>query len=83
VHPAVLAEAPAAGAHPAAFAAEGGEDYEVLVGLPPEFGEAEAAGFQSSCGLPLTRLGIAKAGAGVRFRLGGQQVALRGFDHFR
>jgi len=83
VHPAVPAEAPGVDEHPAVFAAQGGEDYEVLVGLPPEFTEPDAAPFQLACGLPLTRIGTARAGAGVRFRLDGQPVPIRGFDHFR
>jgi thiamine-monophosphate kinase len=83
VHQAVPAEAEQAGEAPAVFAAQGGEDYEVLAGLPPEFAETDAARFEAACGLPLTRIGIARAGAGVRFLLRGQPVAIGGFDHFR
>ncbi|HEX5388049.1 MAG TPA: thiamine-phosphate kinase [Gemmatimonadales bacterium] len=78
VEPAV-ADAAAA----SAFAAEGGEDYELLAALPPAFGSAGAAAFTAATGLRLTRIGLARQGAGVRFLARGAAVTLRGFDHFR
>lgn len=75
VHPAALAL-------PAAFAAAGGEDYELLAALPPSFGPADAEAFRDACGLPLTRIGTAREGGGVRFLLGGEPVPVQGFDHF-
>jgi thiamine-monophosphate kinase len=65
------------------FAAEGGEDYELLAALPPEFDVADATEFEAACGLALTRVGRAAAGSGVRAVLGGEPLALRGYDHFR
>jgi thiamine-monophosphate kinase len=63
------------------FAAEGGEDYELLVALPREFDDA--SGFTHACGLPLTLIGIVAEGSGVRFLMSGAPVELRGYNHFR
>lgn len=65
------------------FAAEGGEDYELLVALPPAFGDADAGAFTRETGLALTRIGAVGEGAGVRFAMAQGAVALQGFDHFR
>lgn len=73
--PGVIAAASAAGEAPAAFAAQGGEDYELLATLPPG---ADPAG----CPAPLSRIGRVEAGAGVHLRLDGRELELRGFDHF-
>ena len=62
------------------FAAEGGEDFELLVALPREF--RGAGEFTSACGLPLTRVGVVEGARGVRFLLDGHPVSLKGFDHF-
>lgn len=64
------------------FAAEGGEDYELLVAMPPEFGAAEVLEFENNCRLALTRVGAVERGDGVRAELAGRRVQLRGFDHF-
>jgi thiamine-monophosphate kinase len=64
------------------FAAEGGEDYELLVALPAEFGSADAMDFQRECGVALTRVGDVEQGSGVHAMLGGRPVMLTGFDHF-
>ncbi len=74
VHPAVLAEANAAGEPPAAFAAQGGEDYELLAAMP--------AGFGGTDRFALTRIGEITAGSGVALLLDGRAVALTGYDHF-
>jgi thiamine-monophosphate kinase len=66
---------------PEHFAAESGEEYELLVTLPPNFEAADAVAFQSVCGLPLTRVGDVVAGAGIQARLGGKPIALGGYDH--
>jgi len=79
--PSVRVAAAALGIAPARFAAEGGEDYELLVTLPPEFARADE--LQGECGVPLTRIGAATAGSGVRLELGGVELTLAGFDHFR
>ena len=39
------------------FAAEGGDDYELLVALPSDFGEPDARAFESATGIALTRIG--------------------------
>ena len=66
---------------PAQFAAEAGEDYELLVTLPGDFAEEDR--FRAECGLPLTRIGGVSAGSGIRLWLGASEIALTGFDHFR
>jgi thiamine-monophosphate kinase len=78
----VAAAASLAGVTPEQFAAESGEDYELLVALPATFVTDDALAFQSIAGLPLTRVGEVRAGAGVHATLGGKPVALAGFDHF-
>jgi thiamine monophosphate kinase len=62
------------------FAAEGGEDFELLVALPAGF--AAAADFGRECGIPLTRIGIVRAGSGARFLRDGAPLNLQGFSHF-
>jgi thiamine-monophosphate kinase len=64
------------------FAAESGEEYELLVALPASFEAEDARAFQSIAGLPLTRVGEVRAGGGVHATLGGKPVALSGYDHF-
>jgi thiamine-monophosphate kinase len=64
------------------FAAEGGEDFELLVALPAEFSSADALEFQRDCGIALTRVGAVEQGSGVHATLGGRHVMLAGFDHF-
>lgn len=66
----------------AVFAGQGGEDYELLVVLPSEFGASQADALASRTGVRLTRIGEVRAGTGVRFRLAGEEVQLAGFDHF-
>lgn len=62
------------------FAAEGGEDFELLVALAPGFNAADA--FVGDCGIGLTQVGIVEQGSGVIFRLGGRALELHGFNHF-
>ncbi|MGE0442571.1 MAG: thiamine-phosphate kinase [Gemmatimonadales bacterium] len=76
VHPAVAA---VAGGEPAVFAAQGGEDYELLVALPP----GVDPGPMGPGGLPLTEIGIVMEPPAVALRLRGVPVAAAGFDHFR
>jgi len=83
VHPAAVVEARRMGIPVQQFAAEGGEDYELLVALPEEFDDVGARAFEGACGIALTRIGAARRGRGVRTRLAGRPLALRGFDHFR
>jgi thiamine-monophosphate kinase len=65
------------------FAAEGGEDYELLAAMPGDFGAADVREFEAACRIALTRVGAVKRGGGVRVELAGRPVALRGYDHFR
>lgn len=67
---------------PAIFAAEGGEDYELLVAMPAGFDASAAARLQRETGVGLTRIGTVHPGSGVRLLLGDRVVALRGHDHF-
>lgn len=83
VHAATVAGAARRGVPVQQFAAEGGEDYELLVALPEEFGETDTRAFERETGLALTRVGRVARGSGVRARLAGRPLALRGYDHFR
>ena len=80
VAPEVTEEAARLGVPPERFAAEGGEDYELLVALPARFDAMDL--FVRECGLPLTRIGLAAQGSGVVFRLAGRPLELHGFNHF-
>jgi thiamine-monophosphate kinase len=82
IAPDAVAEARRAGTAVETFAAEGGEDYELLVALPPAFGEPDRLEFERECGLPLGRIGTVGAGRGVRAHLRGAPVALTGYRHF-
>ena len=81
--PAVAAEAERLKLAPALFAGQGGEDYELLVALPAGFGVEEAQAFHAATGVALTRIGVVESGSGVRLFLGGDEVSLAGYDHFR
>lgn len=66
-------------------AASSGEEYELLVALPPAFGETQARAFSGLVGTPLTRIGACIAGpaGSVRFTERGVEVAApAGYDHF-
>jgi thiamine-monophosphate kinase len=69
------------------FAATAGEDYELLVALPPSRGVSAIAHLRTRLGCPLTLIGRVVAGApAVRLvDAGGRRVrgVRRGFDHFR
>ena len=76
LQPGVAAVAAAAGREPGAFAATGGEDYELLVAL-------DAAAL-AAAPVPLTAIGRVAAGpADVRFRGPGADAGLTGWDHLR
>ena len=80
---AILATPFAAGGAVTLLAVSSGEEYELLVALPPAFGDSQARAFQLAHDLPLTRIGSCGAGTGVRFTDRGAAVAVpRGFDHF-
>jgi len=61
-----------------AQALDGGEDYELLFTLPPR--KRVPAHFE---GLPLTRIGVMRAGPPGEVRLDGEPLPARGYDHFR
>lgn len=83
VAPAVAAEAERLKLAAPLFAGQGGEDYELLVALPAGFGVEEARAFHAATGVALTRIGAVESGSGVRLLLGGDEVSLAGYDHFR
>jgi len=66
----------------AVFAAAGGEDYELLVAMPPLFGASEADACREDTGVALTLIGRAEAGEGVHVLLDGHPLDIAGFDHF-
>jgi thiamine-monophosphate kinase len=68
---------------PHLFAARGGEDYELLVVLPPEFGSAGAKQFEGETGISLTLIGSVKEGQGAHMQLAGREVFPFSYDHFR
>lgn len=80
----VGAAAVQAGVAPAIFAAYGGEDYELLVTLPPDFAEAEA--FAAANGIGLTRIGTCEAEGsqprGTMLSLHGVRVPIKAFNHY-
>jgi thiamine-monophosphate kinase len=80
IAPEVIPEADRLGVSPQQFAAEGGEDFELLVALPPRFNAADA--FVRDCGINLTPVGTVGQGNGVRCLLAGQAIMLKGFNHF-
>jgi thiamine-monophosphate kinase len=82
VHADAAVAAARAGVAAGRWAAEGGEDYELLASLPASFGERERAAFERATALALTPIGTVRAGAGVHATLAGAPVRLRGFDHF-
>ena len=83
VAPATVAEAARLDVPVQRFAAEGGDDYELLVALPPEFGASDVREFEAASGIALTRIGTVETGRGVRAKLLGRSLELRGYDHFR
>ena len=77
VHPAVT------GDEAVTLALLGGEEYELLVTLPPGFGAADRSTFVQRFTLPLTRIGTVAAGKGVQVLRDGRLVAPGpGFSHF-
>lgn len=79
IHPSVHAVSNRAGIGFRHFAATGGEDYELLVTLPPSFmAEREC---EPAAGVVLTRIGRVVEGSGILATLDGEPVALSGFRH--
>jgi thiamine-monophosphate kinase len=72
-----------AGAEGRDDALAGGEEYELLCALPADFDDARAEAFSARFGLPLTRVGVVQAGAGVRLMDRGRPLAEpAGYVHF-
>jgi thiamine-monophosphate kinase len=72
--------AEAKGRDPLELAASGGEDYELLVALPPERLERAATAVAAS-GIRLTPIGEVLEGEGVEIRRpGGESLKATGFD---
>jgi thiamine-monophosphate kinase len=78
-----VAEAQRLGVSVQQFAAEGGEDYELMAALPSAFSSDDALRFERATGLALTRIGEVRRGSGVHVTLAGRPVTIRGYDHFR
>jgi thiamine-monophosphate kinase len=75
--------AEAVGEDPLAFAAGEGEDYALLVALPPDAVE-DASQRLARDGVRLTRMGLVSAGRGVALRRGsGAELEIEGFDQLR
>ncbi len=79
VHPAVGPVAQRAGIPARHFAAQGGEDYELLVALPSAWDDA--ARCEAATGIPITRIGQVVAGEGVSWVDGSLDLDLAGFRH--
>ena len=79
IHPSVHRVAGRRGEAFAAFAAVGGEDYELLVTLPPDFAGVREC--EPAAGVVLSRIGEVVADAGVEATLHGATVPLAGFQH--
>lgn len=61
-----------------------GEEYELLLALPPGAGAAAAQAFRAAFDLPLTQVGVVEQGAGVQLRRRSGPVNLPPlFGHFR
>ncbi|CAN5758559.1 hypothetical protein BH23GEM11_BH23GEM11_21360 [soil metagenome] len=67
-------------------ALHGGEDFELLVALPPGGGQPRVEEFRQRFDLPLTRVGRVVDGTGVHLRPGGnapsRPLTTGGWDHF-
>ena len=73
------------GVDPVTWAVSGGEDYELLVAVPPERAEDLAHRIREETGTPVTLIGeVRPASEGLRFvEADGRVVTMRpGFDHF-
>jgi len=80
--PGVAAAAAAAAEPPPVFAAQGGEDYELLVTLPASVDPNALARLSADTYTSVSRIGSVTTDHGVQFRLDGSGLALDGYDHF-
>jgi thiamine-monophosphate kinase len=83
IAPGVAEVAAAAGRDPLELAVGVGEDYELLVLLPPRRLEEASAQIEAAAETTLTPVGEVHQGTGTEIRLpGGGLLESRGFDHF-
>jgi thiamine-monophosphate kinase len=80
--PEVASEAAAVGLEPEVFAAQGGEDYQLLVCLPPAFTLDDGERCLAETGTRLSRIGQVHAGEGTRLTLDGHSIVVQSYDHF-
>lgn len=76
--PGVREVASSIGQDPLEMAATGGEDFELLVSVPPGAARAVSA---AAGRLGVTWLGRVEAGAGASWTRRGREIALHGYDH--
>ena len=83
----ILALSRKLGVDPMHCVLHGGENYELLLAAPIAAMERIARPFAGRFGVPLTQIGVVKAGRGITLRgatgNGEQPLTPRGFDHFR
>ena len=83
VEPDAAVAAIAQGSDPTLYGARGGEDYELLVAMPPGFDGSGVREFEHATGHGITLVGTVERGSGVRLLLRGERIRATGFDHFR
>ena len=83
VEPDAAVAAIAQGTDPTLYAARGGEDYELLVAMPPGFNGSGVRQFEHATGHGISLVGTVERGSGVRLLLRGERIRATGFDHFR
>ena len=85
VHPAAAAVARAAGADPAAYALDGGEDFELILAVAPRAFAHLSAAYRARFGSPLLAVGRLERQPGLRLRGAGgeRELVAAGWDHLR
>jgi len=85
VHPAAESVARAAGDEPAAYALDGGEDFELIVAVAPRAYAHLAAAYRGRFRKPLIAVGRLERGSGLRLRRAGdeRELVAAGWDHLR
>ena len=85
VHPAAEAVARAAGADPAEYALDGGEDFELIVAIAPRAFAYLSTHFERRFGRPLLAVGRLDVTPGLHLREAGgdRELPAGGYDHLR
>jgi len=86
IHALAEAVARAAGDDPAAYALDGGEDFELIVAVAPRAFAHLAAAYRARFGRPLIAVGRLERGAGLRLRRAGgdeRELVAAGWDHLK